>query len=119
MEVAQMAFLIYVAEVLGNIQVVLMILGILTIIGAAVGVLMSFIDENHEANAKCRKWLIGGGMAWVVAAFFPTSTGVYMMIAADLAETQITSESGQELIGKVRQLIDAKIDEAIIGATRQ
>lgn len=108
-----MAFIIYLAGVVGNIQGLLVAL---SLVGGIVGgllLLFGFMEDEDGLKVWAEKIIPSAVAAAIIAALIPSTTTIYMMVAADMAETQIDSPENQEIFGKVRKLVIQKLDEAL------
>ena len=108
-----MAFIIYLAGVAGNIQGVFILTAIALGIAGIICLAIGSIEEIPELRRNAKHALIATIACASTAALIPSTTTIYMMVAADMAETQITNPDNQEVFGKVRKLVIQKLDEAL------
>lgn len=109
-------WLVYAAGVAGGVQAVFGFATGLIALGSVLAIVISFPEHEPEWRRKGFKGLILSATFAILAALIPSQTTVYMMVAANIAEAQISDPKNMELFGKVRSLVDRKLDEALIGA---
>lgn len=111
-----LATIIYLAGLSGNIGTVLFTVGSIGLVAILFGLLMSVfmaLEAYDDKASGIRKWsfvqLRWIAPALVLAVFFPTEQRVYMMVAADVSADAFNTPEAE----KLRRLINEKLDEAL------
>lgn len=110
-----LSWLLYAAEVLGNVQNVSVVaatvtgIAAVTCLGAAGMVISSYPDDNDRANhawllSKVKPLVIACFCAGLLAALLPSKNTIMLIAASEVGETILTSEKAQEIGGEAGAL---------------
>ena len=104
-----LSWLIYAAEVVGNIRV---LLGISLAVCAALGVTFVICGLCEEEDRLVKRGSIGVATAFAfgcVLSFVPGSQTIYMIAASQMGEKVITAPETKEVMGDLREVIAKQI----------
>lgn len=123
----QLSIILYFADIGANVATVLGGFGLLFVIGF---ILFNFIRSivvavhNDEVERKydkayrkhgfiCIPWFIAGVFLMVVSSLVPSKQTMYMIAASEIGETVVLSPEMTETMGKVKTVVDMKLDDVI------
>lgn len=105
----ELALLFYLAGVLDNLQVALVILGVFGIIG---GVVVCAVMSEAEGTIKgFKRYPLICIFALIFATLLPNKSTIYTMAAAYGVQQAATNPDVQRLAGKSLSLLESKLDE--------
>lgn len=116
-----LSWLLYFAEVSSNIgafaAVMIVLSGIVTIVMSLIIMCNDTRDMPDAFNTngpRIRNAAVGIFAFSMLGFLFPSQNTVYLIIASETADTIVTSESGQKMIGDIQNIVSLKL-ESIAG----
>jgi hypothetical protein len=113
-----LSWLIYAAEVAGNLRGVVIAASLLSSGLIAVCVLNNGINADF-GTAEKGSWMRPLRFLWVtailaiVAAVMPTTRTIYMIAASEAGETVVTSPDAIEMMGDLKAIIKKRLKEEL------
>lgn len=113
-----LSWLIYFAEVLGNLRGVLVGGAILSGILIGIRSLTAGLQSDF-GDGKPGEWIRALRYCWVVAAFavvaalMPSTKTLYLIAASEAGETVVTSPDAIEMMGDLKAIIKKKLKEEL------
>lgn len=138
----ELSWLIYGAEVVGNLSVVLCVSGSFGFVAALVvflgrGISSSNVRDYDEPSATrpagtrdyqvWLRWKSLSELKWVyafpvvcfiVAAFLPSTTAIYMIAASQAGEQIVTSPDAVEMLGDLKAIIKKRLKDELGSAAK-
>lgn len=113
-----LSWLIYAAEVVGNLQVMVSIVTPPLLIFGGVGLTSLWAYNVLEKTGYRPTWPTG---AWVasmsvcaaIAIFTPSTKALYMIAASEAGETIVTSPDAIEMMGDLKAIIKKRLKEEL------
>lgn len=113
-----LSWLLYFAEISTNIGI---FSGIMMFSSAVIGVVLALIimcnntrdmPDAFNINApKIRNTCAAIFFFSMFGLLFPSQNTVYLIIASESANTVVTSETGQKMIGDIQNIVSLKLDD--------
>ena len=113
-----LSWLLYFAEISTNIGI---FCGFMMFFSAIIGSILSIIimvnhsrdmTDTFNVNApKIRNISVAVFFFSMVGLLFPSQNTVYLIIASESANTVVTSETGQKMIGDIQNIVSLKLDD--------
>jgi len=114
--VNSLSWMIYLAEVSGNVASASMFFGValgvaLTFYVIASGINESIDNTNHGRWKKALRWYwLVGGMV-LVAGIIPSRQTVYMIAASEAAGYVVATPQAKEMLGDLQRIIKSELEE--------
>lgn len=114
-----LSWLVYAAEISGNISAVLFVAAIMFIIvggfaAAISGDRILFSEETRDSVRGCyRRWFPVAAVAIVLAAFLPSKTTIYLIAASEIGETVVTSPDAIEMMTGLKAVIKKRLKDEL------
>ena len=119
-----LSMMIYAAEVLGNVQIVLGISSVLSAAVIGIYIMVTAFNAEYDKNLV-GMWKKGLGYVWIpvvlaiFAALMPSSSTVYLMASSEVGEQIVTSPENQEIFSDLKKVIKKKLaDELVEGSSK-
>jgi hypothetical protein len=108
-----LTWMIYIAGVVGNLQSLLLILGIPLLTGGLIFYVVNmFMGEDGELNtAPLAVTAIAGFVFCLVSSLIPSERTIYLMAASQIGETVVTDKRNSAVFDDLRTVIEQKIRE--------
>jgi hypothetical protein len=101
-------WMLYLADVVSGLQVVLAILGGCALCSAAFGVLFATIEEE-AGRPEIKPALLAGAALVIAAALLPSKTTLYAIAAVNVGETAIHTPTGDKALRALNAWLDRQI----------
>jgi len=113
-----LSWFLYLASISSGFSQFLLVIAIglatILVIYNAVAALYNSVEEKPQ-KVYGVKFMYVAALAGFLSILVPNKDTLYMIAASEVGEMVITSPENQEVFGKVRTLINTKLDEAIAG----
>ena len=108
-----LSWMIYLANIAGNLSIVLAALGIALIIGGVFCVMKVDLDNiGAEKKLSWPRWpFIVAVPLFVISALLPSERAVYLIGASQMGEKVIEDPATAEMMRDVREIISSKLKE--------
>lgn len=127
----QLSVILYFADIAMNLMNTIFGIGLFfvfsfLIINFVYNVYVSVYNDHHERNTDrdyrkheivWKKCLIIGFAMIIISNLIPTRQTMYMIAASEIGETVVLSPEMTETMGKVKTVIDLKLDDVIVELT--
>lgn len=115
-----LSWLLYFSEVSQNFGILLVTFGVMATISWAIFSLFDILISNGDKSDSFREKAPGlrktlGIVAIVgfLGMLFPSQNTVYLIIASESAEMVATSETGQQMLLNIQEIVSAKLEEMV------
>lgn len=108
-----LSWLIYFAEVSGDLKGLFSGFAIITGVGVIVGTLFSWIELDQFSPRYVAFGLLGAFMLAVASVLMPSSKTVYMIAASEAGEVIVSSPEARELVGSIKKTILDRLNEGV------
>lgn len=108
-----LSWLIYLAGVAGNIQGLLIAIGLIS--GVAVILFTIFTAVENDDPWPALKWAWIPICAGILAAALPSTSTIYMIAASEAGEQIATSPDAIEMMGDLKAIIKKRLKEELSG----
>jgi len=115
-----LSWLLYFSEVSQNFGALLVTFGVISTIIWAIFTLSETLIPNEDKSDSFREKVPGlrktlGIVAIVgfLGMLFPSQNTVYLIIASESAEMVATSETGQQMLLDIQEIVSAKLEEMV------
>ena len=119
-----LSWLLYFAEVSSNIGA---FSSIMMLLSAIVTIILSLVIMCNDTREMPDAFNINGPRIRNIASIiffistlgllFPSQNTVYLIIASESANTVVTSETGQKMIGDIQNIVSLKLEDIAKGIT--
>lgn len=116
-----LSWLIYAADALQNVAVILTLVASLTAVGLCIAALMiglmdadSYKETRPVGRWKRPLWWVAAPVAVLIfAALMPSSRTMYLIAASEAGETIVTSPDAIEMMGDLKAIIKKRLKDEL------
>lgn len=107
-----LSLLLYVSEVLPNLSILLLIIGLLSFAVASISSLrlMEGGEFEGESVKKSCKQLLMSLLIVFTSLLIPSKDTILLIAASEIGEEGINSEYGQEILSGLKEVLDAQLE---------
>ena len=110
-----LSWFIYLPEVVPNIGVVAIIVGLALLFMVAMSRIYTLVEEQPFTSG----WLLYPAIAlFTFAALTPSTQTIYLIAGSEAGEMVVTSEEGQAILEDIHEIIRAQLESLKTGAVQ-
>lgn len=109
-----LSWLLYFAEVagkLGHVAEVITVVLSLGLLGIVFWYTVSFDKYLEIPKPPIKSYLVTYVVALLISVFTPSKETIYLIAGSEAGEAVVTSESGQEILNDIRQVIKHQLEQ--------